>query len=108
MGHSVTETDGVEPALEILSNTPEVELPELIICDYVMPGRNGLDLLEARPNTNTPFVLLTGEVNQDELADERVQGVTAYLTKPVASTELQSVVENLVGDLDPQSATLPG
>ena len=71
-----------------------------IVCDYMMPGANGLDLLEsltadeARPCP--PFVLLTGVSEADELNDERVASASAYLTKPVQSDELLAVVAKVL------------
>ncbi len=101
LGHIVTEADGVDAALELLSTMAPTDRPELIICDYVMPERDGLDLLEARPLGDVPFVLLTGELNQADLHDHRVDDVTAYLTKPVASEELARVVTELVDPTQP-------
>lgn len=91
-GYTVIEADSVDPALEILHS----ESVSLVICDYVMPDRDGLDLLEAMPDPSVPFVLLTGAFDEAQLADPRVEGVAAYLTKPVASDLLQQVVEDML------------
>ena len=86
LGFDVVEADSVDTALEALHDGIE-----LIVCDYQMPYRDGLDLLESIDG-KIPFVLLTGVLERDELADQRVALVTAYLTKPVSSEELASVV----------------
>lgn len=101
-GREVVEADSVDEALRILSESGEAvsnsavsnSCFQLVICDYVMPDRNGLDLLEALPQ-RLPFVLLTGELRECDLDDVRVAGVAAYLTKPVSSSELEHVVESL-------------
>lgn len=105
--HSVIEADGVDAALsqieQYVSDAQTCESIDMIVCDYVMPDRNGLDLLEAIGPfeiSKVPFVLLTGELRRDDLDDDRVDGVTAYLTKPVSSTELERVVsEHLRGNM---------
>ena len=97
-GYVVTGTDSVDSALALKAESVKADGEssfDLVICDYVMPGRNGLDLLESW-TPGTPFVLLTGELNRDDLNDDRVEGVSAYLTKPVASAELESVVADLL------------
>ena len=101
-GREVVEADSVDEALRILSESGEAvsnsavsnSCFQLVICDYVMTDRNGLDLLEALPQ-RLPFVLLTGELRECDLDDVRVAGVAAYLTKPVSSSELEHVVESL-------------
>lgn len=102
--HSVVDADGVDNALAVLDATPDPTI-DMIVCDYVMPDRNGLDLLEACLASSggelaVPFVLLTGELRRDDLEDDRVHDVTAYLTKPVSSRELEGVVsEHLRGNM---------
>ena len=70
--------------------------PALIICDWVMPGLNGLDVcryVKKDSNlTTTFFILLT---SLDSIAD-RVKGLDAgaddFITKPVEQNELQARV----------------
>ncbi len=93
-GYDVAEATSVASALELL----EARSFDLVISDYVMPEASGLDLLEALPDSNVPFVLLTGVVESDDLHDERVAGVAAYLTKPFASAALNELLEELLGN----------
>jgi CheY-like chemotaxis protein len=99
----VTEADGVDSALAIIHESVgqrASDLPgsgfDLIVCDYVMRNRNGLDLLDEVEESAVPFVLLTGELNRESLTDDRVGGVSAYVTKPVATDELERVVSDLL------------
>lgn len=70
--------------------------PALIICDWVMPGLNGLDVCRhVKKDSNlatTFFILLT---SLDSIAD-RVKGLDAgaddFITKPVEQNELQARV----------------
>lgn len=91
-GFDVIEATSVDEALEILSHA----YVDLIVCDYLMPQRNGLDLLEAIGSDSAPFVLLTGTRTRDQLNDSRVESVTAYLTKPVSTEELRQITAPFV------------
>ncbi len=86
-GFDVIEASSVNEALEILEHAHV----DLVVCDYLMPGRNGLDLLEELGATAPPFVLLTGTLTRERLDDPRVAGVDAYVTKPVSTEELRQV-----------------
>lgn len=67
---------------------------DLIIADYLMPDATGLELLAAAGET--PFVLLSGVVEQGDQSDPRLSKVTAHLTKPVSTEELRAVVMELL------------
>lgn len=93
-GADVVEADSVEAARAVLVDTEF----DLVICDYVMPEANGLDLLEACPDLHGRFVLLTGTKERSDLGDDRVANVSAYLTKPVGSEELNELVTTMLGE----------
>ena len=72
------------------------EKPDLILCDVMMPGVDGYNVLQAlRENKATatvPFIFLTA---RGEHADQRAgleRGADDYLTKPVTKEELLSAV----------------
>jgi len=97
-GHDIVTAVDAASALDALS---AAESPiDAIVCDYMMPGDNGLDLLEKLSANEAapcpPFVLLTGVSEADELEDDRVELATAYLTKPVKSDELLAVVAQVL------------
>ena len=91
-GYRVLEADSVASAIPIFA---EVDV-NIVISDFMMPGGTGLDLLEAMPDADIPFVLLTGVMEIGELNDSRVDGVAAYLTKPFASHALQELLGELM------------
>ena len=93
-GAEVVEADSVDAARSVLADTDF----DLVICDYVMPDANGLDLLEACPDLEGRFVLLTGTKERDDLGDDRVEKVSAYLTKPVGSEELSELIAAMLGE----------
>ena len=91
-GYQVIEADSVASALPVFVDSDVA----VVISDYMMPGGSGLDLLEALPDPEIPFVLLTGVMEISELHDDRVGKVAAYLTKPFRSDELRELLERLL------------
>ncbi len=70
--------------------------PALIICDWIMPGMNGLEVcqcIKADPVLSTTFFILLTSL--DSVAD-RVKGLDAgaddFITKPIEHNELQARV----------------
>ncbi|WP_026082386.1 PP2C family protein-serine/threonine phosphatase [Mastigocladopsis repens] len=70
--------------------------PALIICDWIMPGLNGLEVcqyIKADPQLSTTFFILLTSL--DSVAD-RVKGLDAgaddFITKPIEQNELQARV----------------
>lgn len=81
-------TDGAGLALQ--------QVPDLIICDLLMPGLDGYSVLaELRANPRTsqvPFILLTASADKGEQARSAQQGVTVFLSKPFDQRELLEAV----------------
>nr|WP_211175965.1 SpoIIE family protein phosphatase [Brasilonema sp. UFV-L1] len=70
--------------------------PALIICDWIMPGLNGLEVcqrIKTDPQLSTTFFILLTSL--DSVAD-RVKGLDAgaddFITKPIEQNELQARV----------------
>ena len=67
-------------------------LPDLIICDVMMPKLDGygvLTTLRKNPITATiPFIFLTAKVDRTDVREGMSLGADDYLTKPVKSKEL--------------------
>lgn len=72
--------------------------PELILCDFDMPGRNGLQTLRALRDhgLGTPTVLTTAFVSEEFLTDAFKHGVSVVLSKPFSTDDLRRVVRCLV------------
>ncbi len=75
-------------------------LPDLIICDIMMPEINGYDVLaELRKATNTaaiPFIFLTARTDKLDRRQGMEQGADDYLTKPFAVKELLKTIETRI------------
>ncbi len=68
--------------------------PDIIIMDWEMPSRNGLELTnEIRrnplsPNRMVPIIMLTGYSAPKRVAQARDSGVTEFLAKPFTAESL--------------------
>ncbi|MCL4168808.1 UNVERIFIED_CONTAM: hypothetical protein GTU68_003829, partial [Idotea baltica] len=73
------------------------ELPDLIICDVMMPRIDGygvLKILRANQATNhIPFIFLTARVEKEDFRKGMGLGADDYITKPFDDTELLEAIE---------------
>lgn len=70
--------------------------PDLILCDVLMPKKNGYEVLTAVRNdpliTLTPLILLTAKVSKQDMREGMRLGADDYLTKPFTIDELLAAV----------------
>jgi DNA-binding response OmpR family regulator/anti-sigma regulatory factor (Ser/Thr protein kinase) len=87
----ITATDGMQGIA-----LARRHLPDLIICDIMMPGIDGYEVLQALrsdPATSTiPFIFLTARAGREQLRQGMVLGADDYLTKPFNPDELTASV----------------
>jgi len=83
----LTAENGAE-ALEVIA----ARVPDMIICDILMPKMDGYHTLEAlRKNKQTaglPFIFITAKSERWELEKAYALGITNYLIKPFDEAEL--------------------
>ena len=81
---------GVEKAIE--------HIPDLIICDIMMPGLDGYGVLHAVHKNeaikNTPFIFLTAKTERSDFRKGMELGADDYITKPFEGIELLNAVES--------------
>lgn len=81
--------DGVEIAFR--------ELPDLIVCDIMMPVLDGygvLHMLSKNPQTSAiPFIFLTAKSEKSDFRKGMEMGADDYITKPFDGIELLNAVE---------------
>jgi DNA-binding NarL/FixJ family response regulator len=72
------------------------ELPDLVLCDVMMPDANGYDVLRALQNHSStatiPFIFLTARARQEDVREGMELGADDYLTKPVRANMLLSAI----------------
>ena len=72
--------------------------PDLVICDVMMPGKDGYEVLKAiradATISNTPFVFLTAKAQQEDVRGGMKLGADDYLIKPFKAQDLFDAVES--------------
>jgi two-component system response regulator NreC len=74
------------------------QVPDLIICDIMMPELDGFGVLEElRSDSATatvPFIFLTAKADRDSMRVGMNLGADDYLTKPFTQTELMQAIHS--------------
>ncbi|MET0400529.1 MAG: response regulator [Longimicrobiaceae bacterium] len=82
--------------------TAGARAPHLILLDLGLPDMSGLEVaraLRARDGTReTPIVALTGRALETDEEACRAAGCTDYLTKPINTEQLLTVLEGYLGN----------
>ena len=76
------------------------EVPDLVICDVMMPVMDGLEFTEQlKTNTATshiPVIMLTAKNLEEHRAEGYAHGADSYITKPFHSKVLLARIDNLL------------
>lgn len=105
-GHEVLEAaDGDSGLQSVLQH-----LPDLVICDSLMPALTGFELFKEIRNRHPrygtiPFIFLSAHADKSKIEDGLALGAAAYLTKPVDLDHLIDIVEQAL-DGRPSSAAV--
>jgi two-component system nitrogen regulation response regulator NtrX len=91
-GHEATVCDNAGKALEMA----KAENFDLILSDVVMPGKDGLTLLEElkRQGVTAPVVMMSGQADIEMAVRATRLGALDFLEKPISSDKLLLTVEN--------------
>jgi DNA-binding NtrC family response regulator len=91
-GHEATVCDNAARALELA----KVQAFDLILSDVVMPGKDGLTLLEElkAQGVATPVVMMSGQAHIEMAVRATRLGALDFLEKPISTDKLLLTVEN--------------
>lgn len=89
-GYKVTTAKNGAEALEHIKHSER--FPDLITVDVNMPVQDGMKFREEvlKINPEAPLIMISGFMP----SQKKLNGVRAYLTKPLDKQELLSVIEN--------------
>ena len=93
-GHEATVCDNAARALELAKSVRY----DLILSDVVMPGRDGIALLEDLKNigVTSPAVMMSGQATIEMAVRATRLGAVDFLEKPISTEKLLLTVENAV------------
>ncbi len=93
-GHEATVCDNAAKALELA----KAQNFDLIFSDVVMPGKDGLSLLEdlKTQGVTTPVVMMSGQAHIEMAVRATRLGALDFLEKPVSTEKLLLTVENVL------------
>lgn len=92
VGHEATVCDNASQALELAKSRHF----DLVLSDVVMPGRDGLSLLEdlKAQGVTTPVVMMSGQAHIEMAVRATRLGALDFLEKPISTEKLLLTVEN--------------
>ena len=87
-GFQVLRTTSAEEAETIIAN----ELPDLLVLDWMLPGKSGVSLARKLRNyertRELPIIMLTARVHEEDKIQGLEAGADDYVTKPFSPKEL--------------------
>lgn len=97
-GYEVLTATNGEEALDLVGR----DSPDAVVCDVMMPGIDGLEVvrrLRAQPDTVAlPLVVVSAKAQQADIRAGLELGADAYVTKPFDPAELIEVVGRLLAE----------
>jgi CheY-like chemotaxis protein len=96
-GYDISEVEDGQQAVERL----QTETFDLVILDYMMPERTGVEVCEwlrssGGANSELPVILLTAKALEKDREKAKAAGVTTYIVKPFSPLQLIDVVKELI------------
>lgn len=76
----------------------DFDIVNFIICDWNMPGMNGIDFLRQIRTVypSLPFLMVTGRADKNSVVEAKIAGVTAFIRKPFSPDQLEEKLRVLM------------
>ena len=91
-GYTIVTADSGESGVALIQQ----ELPDLILCDIKMPGKDGFWVLEqirsSEKYASIPFIFLTAKVEHKDIRAGMGLGADDYITKPFSVHDLTNAI----------------
>ena len=85
-----------------IASTLEEEVPDLIICDVVMPSMSGYQIIQFLKQhkfyKDIPLIFISARVEEEDIRKGLNYGAQAYIKKPYKSKELLTTVREILGE----------
>ncbi len=98
-GYEVNSADNGYAGLELIKK----ENPDLVICDIMMEGISGYDVLKLVREVMekpVPFIFLTAKIDSEDLRKAMELGADDYLHKPFKSLELLKAIQSRLNKME--------
>jgi signal transduction histidine kinase/DNA-binding response OmpR family regulator len=96
--YEILEADNGQMALQEAFDN----MPDLIICDVVIPGKDGMELTRIIKNdfrtSHIPVVLLTAKTSIEQQVEGMRNWADAYITKPFNTLFLEQTIKSLLAN----------
>jgi signal transduction histidine kinase len=102
MGHRALTADNGEDALKLARE----KKPDLVVSDYMMPRRNGLDLLRALRSDSDPDVARTPFVLVSAARPQRIAADYQFISKPLGLDQFEKAVTDALETAPPKAGGL--
>lgn len=94
--YEMLEADNGQTAIQMAFDN----IPDLIICDIVIPGKDGMELTSLFKSdirtSHIPIIILTARTSIDQQIEGLKNKADAYITKPFNQQVLEQTIYNLV------------
>ena len=94
--YDIMDAENANTALQITFDN----IPDLIICDVVIPGKSGLEITTILKNdirtAHIPVILLTARSDENQKIEGMKTRADAYITKPFSFQFLEQTIETLL------------
>ncbi len=105
VGYKVTVTADPGEVSRLIEN----ETPHLALLDMMLPGTNGIQLMDlVKDMAKVPVIFLSAYGQDQLIANAFKRGATDYIVKPFSPTELEARIQAALRRQDPSSFNPPG